>query len=83
MITGYVKPENLCIAESAFMAFHAVRGMERGNYMENATFHYYTTSAADPSVDQGYGGWQALPMHGFWFMYDRDLWSMGYQRCAS
>jgi hypothetical protein len=26
--------------------------------------------------------WQALPLDGFWTMYDRDLWQMGYPRCA-
>jgi hypothetical protein len=27
------------------------------------------------------GGWQHLPLDGFWTMYDRDLWAMGYPKC--
>jgi hypothetical protein len=27
------------------------------------------------------GGWQSLPLNGFWTMYDRELWAMGYPKC--
>jgi len=28
------------------------------------------------------GGWQNLPIDGFWTMYDHSLWALGYPRCA-
>ena len=82
MVTTYVEPANLCIAEGAFMAFHAVRGLGRGDYMQSDTFEYYQ---ALPMPIRGWiernGGWQHLPLDGFWTMYDRELWAMGYPRC--
>jgi hypothetical protein len=27
------------------------------------------------------GGWEHLPLDGYWTMYARDLWAMGYPRC--
>ena len=27
------------------------------------------------------GGWQNLPLNGYWTMYDRELWAMGYPKC--
>jgi hypothetical protein len=27
------------------------------------------------------GGVGQLPLHGFWTMYDRDLWAIGYPKC--
>jgi hypothetical protein len=29
------------------------------------------------------GGYEKLPVQGFWTMYDRDLWAMGYSRCEA
>ena len=82
MLATYVAPENLCIGQGAFMAFHAVRGMERGNYMEYETLHYFVVL---PRPIQNWindnGGWQKLPLDGFWTMYDRDLWAIGYPKC--
>jgi hypothetical protein len=27
------------------------------------------------------GGWENLPLDGFWYLRDRELWAMGYPRC--
>ena len=27
------------------------------------------------------GGHQNLPLNGYWTMYDRDLWAIGYPQC--
>jgi hypothetical protein len=27
------------------------------------------------------GGHEKLPLNGFWTMYDRELWAMGYPKC--
>ena len=72
----------LCIAEGAFMAFHAVPGMERKEYMEHETWLYYLSlPRAIRLWINGQGSLQNLPMDGYWTMYDRDLWAMGYPRC--
>ena len=83
MLTTYIEREKLCIAPGAFMAFHAVRGMERRQYMAADTQLYYSNLPQHIRdwID-GNGGWQALPLDGFWTMYDRELWAMGYPRCA-
>ena len=28
------------------------------------------------------GGHENLPLHGYWTLYDRQMWAMGYPRCA-
>jgi hypothetical protein len=82
MLTAYVEPDNLCIAPGAFMAFHAVRSLESKEYMEGSTFSYYLMLPRPIRlwIDSN-GGWQALPLDGYWTMYDRELWKMGYPRC--
>jgi hypothetical protein len=82
MLTTYIEPENLCIAEGAFMAFHAVRSSERKEYMENETFLYFLNLPRP--IQQWlnkYGSWQALPVDGFFYMRDHELWAMGYPQC--
>ena len=72
----------LCIAEGAFMAFHAVRIMETGKRSDEQTAQVYRS--LPPEIQRwidANGGWQNLPLNGFWTMYDRDLWAMGYPRC--
>ena len=82
MLTSYIEPENLCIAPGAFMAFHAVRGMARKEYMENETWLYYLNLPRPIRLwINSQGGWQALPMDGYWTLYDRELWAMGYPQC--
>ena len=79
MLTTYIEREKLCIAPGAFMAFHAVRGMERRQYMAADTQLYYSNLPQHIRdwID-GNGGWQELPLNGFWTLYDRELWAMGY-----
>lgn len=82
LLLTYVEPENLCIAAGAFMAFHAVRGLDRGAYMENETFQYYLNLPRPIRLwINANGSWQALPLDGYWTMYDRELWAMGYPKC--
>ena len=83
MLTTYIEREKLCIAPGAFMAFHAGRGLERRNYAEVETRFYYTNLPQHIRdwIDRQ-GGWQKLPLNGFWTLYDRDLWAMGYPKCT-
>jgi hypothetical protein len=82
LILGYVEPENICIAEGAFMAFHAIRSMERGELMVGATHEFY---AGMPTVIKMWiddnGGWHNLPLDGYWTLHDRQLWARGYPQC--
>jgi len=82
-VLAYVEPGNLCIAPSAFMAFHAIRSAEHGEIMVGATQQYYADMPplVRRWIDHN-GGWQNLPLNGYWTMYDRELWAMGYPRCA-
>ena len=71
MLLTYVAPENLCIAPNAFMAFHAVRSIERGELMVFDTWQTY--SMMPPPVQQWIrdnGGWHNLPLNGYWTMHD-------------
>ena len=82
LITSYVEPENLCIAEGAFFAFHAVRGFNTGERMDTETLIAYKMQ---PMPIQRWiernGGHEKLPLDGYWTMYDRELWAIGYPRC--
>ena len=42
LLLAYVAPDNLCIAEGAFMAFHAIRSAERGERMTARHADYYS-----------------------------------------
>ena len=81
LVLAYVEPDHLCIAPGGFMAFHAIR-TEHGVPMVGATHEYY---ASMPVLIQQWirdnGGWQNLPLDGYWTMFDRALWAMGYPKC--
>jgi hypothetical protein len=65
---------NLCIAPNAFMAFHAVRSIERGELMVFDTWQTY--SMMPPPVQQWIrdnGGWHNLPLNGYWTMHDSGI----------
>jgi hypothetical protein len=81
-ITAYVGKADLCIAEGAFFAFHAVRSREKREIMPLATHLFYLHQPLEIRrwIDRN-GGYENLPLDGFWTMYDRDLWAMGYPRC--
>jgi hypothetical protein len=82
LLLAYVEPERLCIAEGAFMAFHAVRSIEHGEMMVGATYQlYYDMPAVIRTWIDHAGGWQNLPLNGYWTMYDRQLWALGYPKC--
>ena len=82
LLLAYVEPDNLCIAPGGFMAFHAIRSAEHGEIMVGATQEFV---ASMPLPIQRWirdnGGWQNLPLNGYWTMYDRQLWAMGYPKC--
>jgi hypothetical protein len=82
LLLAYVEPENLCIADGAFMAFHSIRSMERGELMVAATREFYTSMplVIRMWIDDN-GGWQNLPLDGYWTMHDRQLWARGYPKC--
>lgn len=83
MITGYVEPKNLCIAEGAFFAFHLARGTYDGvPDMQVSGDQYRAQPAKIRAWIDRMGGWEKLPLDGYWTMYDRDLWAAGYPRCA-
>jgi hypothetical protein len=82
IVLAYVGPELLCVAEGGYMAFHQVRSAERGEGMPLETRFLYSIYP-EPVRDwiDRKGGWQKLPLNGFWDMSDRELWAMGYPKC--
>ena len=82
LIFAYVAAENLCIAEGAFMAFHAIRSLERGVRMDRDTWLAYTSMPPEIRwwIDDN-GGHENLPLKDYWTLYDRQMWAMGYPKC--
>jgi hypothetical protein len=82
LLLHYIEPEKLCIGERAFMAFHAVRSIEHGHYMENQTYLYFW-SLPQPVKQwiNAKGGWQKLELNSYMFLRDHELWAMGYPKC--
>jgi hypothetical protein len=82
IVTSYVAKDKLCIAEGAFLAFHAVRSNVHGEIMPDATaaMYYSFPSEIRLWIDRN-GGHRNLPLNGYWTMYDRELWAMGYPKC--
>lgn len=82
IITTYVLKKNLCIAEGAFMAFHAARVSMDGPIHRLATI---SMVGAYPIEIQAWidrrGGVSKLPRDGYWTMYDHELWAIGYPKC--
>jgi hypothetical protein len=73
---------DLCIAPGAFMAFHAIRSFELGKRMFSETGKAYLIMPAPIKrwIDDN-GGHHNLPLNGYWTLYDRQMWAMGYAKC--
>ena len=82
LVMAYVAKEDICFASGSYLAFHQARSGETGHAMPMATEQMYRQQPAEIRtwIDD-HGGWQNLPFDGFWTMYARDLWAMGYPRC--
>jgi hypothetical protein len=82
VLMSYVGKDKLCIGEGAFMAFHAARSRQTGIRADDATTAMYQSWPPEIRawIDRN-GGHENLPLNGFWTMYDRELWAMGYPRC--
>jgi hypothetical protein len=82
ILTAYVGKDKLCIGPGAFMAFHAVRAGWTGPRLDDATLDMVRMLPPEIQtwIDRN-GGADKLPRDGFWTMYDRDLWAMGYPKC--
>ena len=81
LVLAYVE-RTICIAEGAFMAFHAVRSKETGARMDWDTGLAYRgmPPVIRMWIDDN-GGHENLPLNGYWTLYDRQLWAMGYPKC--
>jgi hypothetical protein len=81
LVAAYIGKDKLCFAPDAFLAFHAVRSL-KGEDLPLATGVFYSQMPPDIRswIDRT-GGWQNLPLDGFWYLRDRELWEMGYPRC--
>jgi hypothetical protein len=82
VVLSYIDRQNLCIAEGAFMGFHAARTSLDGPIHGGATLAMYDAYPSDIRawIDRN-GGVGKLPRDGYWTMYDRELWAMGYPKC--
>ena len=84
LITGYVPQDKLCFAPGAFLAFHSALTLERPPRANMpATLAMYLTYPKDIRdwIDINGGPTQLTPT-GWWVLYDRDLWAMGYPKCS-
>ena len=82
LLLSYVEADDLCIAPGGFMAFHAIRSMEKGERMNYETWQAYLgmPSVIKMWIDDN-GGHENLPLNGYWTLYDRQMWAMGYAEC--
>jgi len=64
------------------MAFHAARTTLDGPIHGPATIAMVNAYPVEIRhwIDRN-GGAGKLPRDGFWTMYDRELWAMGYPKC--
>jgi len=87
LLTSYVPKDSLCVAPGAFMAFHSAQ-----TTIDNATAHKHPWATQMMYLSyplkirewiDRQGGVDKLPGpgQGYWTMYDRELWAMGYPRC--
>jgi hypothetical protein len=56
--------------------------MQTRAYAETATMQMYLSYPPEIKawIDRN-GGVGKLPRDGYWTLYDRDLWAMGYAKC--
>lgn len=81
LVTAYVGKDKLCIGEGAFFAFHAARYADARLATADTAVMYWQQPVEIRAWIDRHGGHDKLPLNGFWTMYDRDLWAMGYPKC--
>jgi hypothetical protein len=82
LIATYIDKDKLCFTERAFLGFHQVRSLETREVMPLATWVFYRQQ---PPEIRGWidrtGGWENLPLDGYWPLRAPELWAMGYPKC--
>ena len=87
LIVAHIDMDHICVGEGAILAFHAaqttmdVQTAQRHQYATNLMYATYPVPIR-AWIDQR-GGAEKLPGpgQGYWTMYDRELWAMGYPKC--
>lgn len=86
LVVAHINPERLCFGEGAFLAFHAAQttmDATAQRHPHGTAMMYLTYPPPIKAWIDRHGGVDKLPgpREGFWTMYDRELWAMGYARC--
>jgi hypothetical protein len=83
LVASYVPREQLCFAEDAYLGFHQAWSRITKEPAPAATKSMFDSYPADI---RGWlvakGGLEQIPYSSFWVLPARDLWQMGYRRCA-
>ena len=86
LLLAHVDADRICIAAGAFLGFHAAQsdtGPNPVRHQHATNLMYATYPEPVKAWIDARGGPEKLPgpRQGYWTMYDRDLWEMGYARC--
>ena len=83
LVMSHIPKERLCFGERASLNFHLAREVNNGPRNFEATWWMITKYPKDIRewiVEKG--GLYKMPYNGFWTLPAKDLWAMGYRRCA-
>lgn len=85
LIMSYVVKESICFAPGAFLAFHSASYTAVPPYVpapEATRLMYYSYPPEIRAWIDRNGGYEKMTTDSYWTMYDRELWAIGYARCA-
>ena len=82
MVFAGVPRERLCFGPDAWVNFHSAR-ITAGGFPAPTSNRYMYNSYPQDIRDwiDSKGGWEALPLEGFWTLRAPNLWKMGYRKC--
>jgi hypothetical protein len=83
LVTARVPKARLCFADNAHLDFHQARSIADNSVSPGATRWMVVQYPADIQAWlEAKGGVARMPATGFWVLPARELWDMGYRRCA-
>jgi hypothetical protein len=80
---AYIPKERLCFSQTALLGFHLARFSDTKPAMIASWEMFNSYPQEIRTWLEAKGGVENMPLDGFWLMFPRELWQMGYRQCES
>jgi hypothetical protein len=87
LVLSYISKNRLCFDDKAVLGFHKVRYQFTLANGPDIAAESTTTEVVESYPEDirawidSQGGQKRMPMDGYWYLWAKNLWAMGYRKC--